>query len=74
MSLPTPNLPRNHRRLEDRIRELSQCIASAVDYDSELAITELRAAMAEYKQRVRNRSSAKLLLWPEFPRERRRAA
>ena len=60
------------RRIEDKIRELcSQLTKANGDFDRVLA--ELRLAITEHTRRINNKTSATVLSWPEYPRERRRA-
>ena len=60
------------RRLEDRIRELSARLASSSD--SEFSqVLGLQATLSEHSRRVRNKTSASILSWPEHPHERRKS-
>ncbi|HEY7098523.1 MAG TPA: hypothetical protein VH437_17485 [Terriglobales bacterium] len=59
------------RRIDDRIRELCGRIVSANDSESETLVSELRVALSEYTRRV-DKTSAVVLSWPEFPRDRRK--
>ena len=59
------------RRLEDRIRELGARIAAAQNGDLHKLVSELQAALTEHTLRINNKTSATVLSWPEFPRERR---
>ena len=61
------------RRLEDKIRELCMRVGNSSDRDFERTFAELRAAMNEHLLRMRNKTSATILGWPEFPRNRRKA-
>jgi hypothetical protein len=58
------------RRLEDRIRELAACLATAPEYDLYTIMLALQAAMEEYMRRFENKAET-VLAWPEFQQERR---
>ena len=63
----------NTRRLEDRIRELAACLASAPEDELHTIMRVLQQALNEYMELIENKTSAKVLHWPEFLRDRRRA-
>lgn len=61
------------RRLEDRIRELGSRIAAAKNGELGTLVSQLQSALNEFTLRINNKSSATVLAWPEYPRERRKA-
>ena len=61
------------RRLEDRIRELAACLAFAPDDELHTIMRVLQVALNEYMQLIEERTSATVLAWPKFPRDRRGA-
>ena len=61
------------RRLEDRVRELAARIAAAADHELAYLTLQLQVALTEYNRRLQNKTSATILTWPDFPRERRSA-
>jgi len=67
-----PPRPQRSRRLEDRIRELSSRIVNAENSELKELLSQLQAAMNEHTRRMRNKTSAALLAFPEFPGERRK--
>jgi hypothetical protein len=60
------------RRLEDRIRELCADLSCASEAELVGILSELQAAITEYIRRVDNKTSAIILNFPNFPRERRK--
>lgn len=61
------------RRLEDRIREIASRIAVSKNDELSHLLAELQRAITEHALRVQNKTTATVLVWPEFPRDRRRA-
>jgi len=61
------------RRLEDRIRELAVCLACAPDGELLTIMRVLQVALNEYMQLIEEKTSATVLAWPGFPRDRRSA-
>lgn len=62
------------RRLEDRIREIASRIAVSMNDELSDLLADLQRAIPEYALRVQNKTTATVLAWPEFPRDRRRAS
>jgi hypothetical protein len=48
-------------------------VVNSSDSDFEGTFAELRAAMNEHLLRMRNKASATILAWPEFPQNRRKS-
>jgi hypothetical protein len=61
------------RRLEDRIRELCAKVLQARDAEVNSTLSELRSAMQEHTQRLRNLAASKLLHANGLNKERRSA-
>ena len=61
------------RRLEDRIRELAACLASAPEHDLHTIMRVLQMALNEYMQLIDERASAAVLARSRLDRDRRRA-
>jgi len=60
------------RRVDDRIRELcAEAVAAKSSREVKSILAELRLAIRQYIQRVRNRAAAVLSGCPELPPERR---
>ncbi len=69
-----PSLPMSpYRRISDRINGLFARLAGASEAESMHVIKELHRTLAEYSLRVRNRTTATVLKWPDYPRDRRKA-
>ncbi len=69
-----PRLPMSpYRRISDRINALFARLAEATEAESMHVIKELHRTLAEYSLRVRNRTTATVLKWPDYPRDRRKA-
>jgi hypothetical protein len=64
--------PIPQRRLEDKIRDLCMRVVKSSDTDFGRSFAELQAAMNEHLLRMRNKTSATILAWPEFPENRRK--
>jgi hypothetical protein len=62
------------RRIEDRIRELCARIAVAQGEEVAEMLSELQIAMHEHARRVDNETTAAVITWPVFPKERRKRA
>ena len=62
------------RRLEDRIRELCAAAAQSKNGNFQKLMAELHTALSEHALRVHNKTTATVLAWPDFPRDRRRAS
>jgi hypothetical protein len=62
------------RRLEDRIRELCTAAAESKNGNFQKLMAELHTALSEHALRVHNKTTATVLAWPNFPRDRRRAS
>lgn len=61
------------RRLEDRIRELAACLASAPEHELHTIMRVLQMALNEYMQLIDERASAAVLARSRLDRDRRRA-
>lgn len=61
------------RRLEDRIRELAACLASAPEHELHTIMRVLQVALNEYMQLIEERTSATVLARRSLARDRRRA-
>jgi hypothetical protein len=66
-----PTIP--FRRISDRIDALFYRLSRASDADSVHVTRDLHRALSEYSLRIRNRTMAAVLKWPQYPRDRRRA-
>ena len=62
-----------HRRISDQIHALFARLAGATEAESLHVIKELHRTLAEYSLRIRNRTTATVLKWPDYPRDRRKA-
>jgi hypothetical protein len=61
------------RRISDRINALFARFDGASEAESLSLIKELHRTLAEYSLRIRNRTAATVLKWPDYPRDRRKA-
>jgi hypothetical protein len=62
-----------HRRISDRINALFPRLAGASEAETMHVIKELHRTLAEYALRIGNRTTATVLKWPDYPRDRRKA-
>lgn len=64
--------PIPERRLEDKVRDLCTRLVDSSDADFDQTFAELLVAMNQHLLRMQNKTSATVLAWPEFPRNRRK--
>lgn len=63
------------RRVEDRIRELcAEAVAAKSSHKAQLILAELRLAIRQYTQRLRNRAAAVFIGCSDLPPERRKTS